>query len=258
MERIDKPKPRGLNTNGLRIWGMLFLLVGILGKSLLQNRYLGMGSISAQELVEGVLSTEMGMTIAASALVMQALETMATPLFCFLLVEGVQHTGDFWKYFGRVAGLALVTELPYNLAMGGKVLDLSTRNPVFGLVLAMILLYLYRRYSQPGFKNVLLKVVFTLAAILWGQMLHISHGACCAILVAILWGFRKKPLYRNVLGCTAAFACCLINPFYMVAPMAFLMLHFYNGEKGEDNRLLSYLAYPVFLLVVGLAAMFLV
>ena len=257
MERINTSKPRGLNTNGLRAWGMIFLLLGILGKSLLQNGMLGMGSANAQELLEGVLSTDMGMTVATVALALQALQTMAAPLFCFLLVEGVLHTGDFWKYFGRVAALAVLSEVPYNLAMSGKVLDLSSRNPVFGLVLAMILLYLYRRYSQPGFRNVVLKILFTLAAVLWGQILKISDGACCAVLVAVLWGLRSKPLYRNVLGCAFSFACCEINPFYVVSPMSFLILHYYNGEKGEENRVMNYLAYPAFLLIIGLCAKFL-
>ena len=43
----------------------------------------------------------------------------------------------------------------------------------------------------------------------------------------------------------------------MAAPMGFLAIHFYNGEKGEENRLVNYLAYPVILLAVGLAGAFL-
>ena len=39
--------------------------------------------------------------------------------------------------------------------------------------------------------------------------------------------------------------------------MGFMPIHFYRGEKGEENRLLNYLAYPVLLLAAGLAGMFL-
>lgn len=258
MERINTTKPKGVSANGLRLWGMMFLLLGTVGRSLLQNRMLGLGGANAQQLLEGVLSTETGMAIATVSLVLQALETMAAPVFCFLLVEGVQHTGSFRKYFLRVAGLALLTELPYNLAMTGNVLDLSSRNPVFGLVLAMFLLYLFRRFSKRGFVNVALKIMFTLAAVLWCQILSVENGACIVILVTVLWGLRSKPMYRNVLGCAIAFACSLFNPFFMIAPMSFLMLHFYNGEKGEGNRVTNYLAYPALLLVVGVLGMILV
>lgn len=256
MERINTYKPKGLNTAGMRIWGMLFLILGIVGRCVLQNRMMGMGNADAPDVLASVLNTDEGMAVATVALALQALETMAAPLFCFLLVEGVQHTASFRNYFLRVAGVALLSELPYNLAMGGKLLDLSTRNPVFGLVLSMILLYLYRRFSRPGFAAALLKVLFTLAAVLWCQILKVSDGACCVILVAVLWGLRKKPLYRNIIGCTAAFVCTLFSPFYVVAPMSFLMLHYYNGEKGEENRIFAYLAYPVFLLLIGAAANF--
>ena len=40
--------------------------------------------------------------------------------------------------------------------------------------------------------------------------------------------------------------------------MGFLVVHFYNEERGEGNRLVSYLFYPVILLVVGLAAQLIV
>ena len=258
MERINTPRPTGMNRRGLRIWAMLLLMLGILSRGILQNRVLGVSEVTNMQMLESLLSTETGMAIATTSLVMQALETMAMPLFCFLLVEGTQHTGDFMKYFAHVLGVAVLSEVPYNLAMSGKVLDLSTRNPVFGLVLAMILLLLYQRFSKAGFVNVVLKILFTICAVLWGQILHVHDGACAVVLVATLWLLRNKPLYRNIFGCTAAFACCIFNPFYMVSPMSFLMLHFYNGEQGEENRLFNYLFYPVVLLLVGLAAMFLV
>ena len=254
MERINAPRPTGMNRRGLRLWAMLLMMLGIVSRGILQNRVLGMGDATNMQMLEALLSTDEGMAIATVSLVLQALETMAMPLCCFLLVEGTQRTGDFAKYFVRVLGVAVLSEVPYNLAMSGKVLDLSSRNPAFGLVLAMILLLLYRKFSKPGFANVLLKILFTLSAVLWCGMLKISDGQCAAVLVAVLWMLRNKPLYRNIFGCTAAFACCLFNPFYMISPMSFLMLHFYNGEQGEENRLFNYLAYPVCLLVVGLVS----
>lgn len=257
MERINTPKSRGMNSHGLRVWAMLIMMLGILGRGILQNRILGLGEATNMQMLESLLSTDAGMTAATVSLVFQALETMAAPLFCFLLVEGAQYTGNIMKYLGRVAGVAVLSELPYNLAMSGRVLDLSSRNPAFGLLLALILLVLYQKFSRPGFMTVLLKLLFTLSAVLWCSMLKVVDGECVVILTAVLWLFRHKPLYRNIMGCTAAFACCMVNPFYMVSPMSFLMLHFYNGEKGEENRLFNYLFYPVGLLLVGLAGVIL-
>ena len=87
-------------------------------------------------------------------------------------------------------------------------------------------------------------------------MLSVEYGACMVIVVAVLWAFRKKPMLRNIAGATAAILCSLSSLFMMAAPMGILAVHYYNGEKGEDNALVNYLAYPVILLVVALVGLF--
>jgi hypothetical protein len=47
-----------------------------------------------------------------------------------------------------------------------------------------------------------------------------------------------------------------IASYLASAPVAFIMIHFYNGEPGEGNRYINYLAYPVILLATGLLAKF--
>lgn len=253
MERLSNTKSSGLNRNGLRTWGLIFLAAGIFGRSVLQNQVLGIGQVNTQQLLEVMNSN---MMIATLALVLQVIETCAAPIFALLLVEGFQNTANYKNYLLRVLGVAALSELPYNLAMGGGLLDLSSRNPVFSMVLGLIVLYFYQRYSEKGMKNVLIKLVVTLAAMGWAFMLQITEGICLILLTGILWAFRKKPLYRNFVGATAVVVCSLLSPFYLAAPMGFLVIHLYNGEKGEDSRVVSYLAYPAVLLVIGIAAQF--
>lgn len=253
MERLADTKPTGMNGNALRTWGLIFLAAGIFGRSVLQNQVLGIGQLSAQQLLEVM---ETNMAAATVALVLQAVETCAVPIFAFLLVEGFQHTSNFKNYLIRVILLALICELPYNLAIGGSLLDVSSRNPVLGLALGLILLNFYKRYSEKGMQNTFIKLVVTAAALIWTEMLQIEEGFCLILLLAVLWAFRKNPLYRNIVGATAAILCTLVSPFYLAAPMGFLAMHFYNGEKGETSRVVSYLAYPALLLVIGIAAQF--
>ena len=77
--------------------------------------------------------------LATIALVCQAVSTCAVPIFAFLLVEGFLHTSDWKRYLTRVSLMALAAEIPYNLAMSSKLIDLSSRNPAFGLVLSFVL-----------------------------------------------------------------------------------------------------------------------
>lgn len=253
MERLSSSRPTsGLHSGSLRAWAMLFAIAGIVSRSILQNRLLGVGTNSMQEVLEMMQASETAMIITTVSLVLQALETVAVPIFVFLLFEGFQHTSDWKKYFVRVAGLALLTEIPYDLAMNGKVLEFSSQNPVFGLVLCMVLLYLFRRFAAKK----LFCVVLALAGLAWALMLKVDHGIPMILMICVIHLFRNKRMFMGFSGMAAAALCTGISPFYLVAPMGFLAIHFYNGERGNGSKLVNYLFYPVTLLAVGLIAKF--
>ena len=253
MERLNDARPVGIRADALRVWGLVFLAAGIFGKSVLQNRVLGLDHVDSRQLLELL---ESNMTAATFALALQTAETCAVPIFALLLVEGYGHTGHFRSYFLRVLGLAVLTELPYNLAMGGKILDFGSRNPVFALAVGLLVLYFFERYPDRNAKNVFVKIIVTLAALIWPGMLRIDHGFCTVLMVLVLWLFRRNPLKRNLAGAGAAILCTLVSPFYLTAPMAFLAIHFYNGEKTDSKSRVHYFAYPALLLLFGIAAKF--
>lgn len=256
MENTPEKKPSGLSRRTLRILGYLFLAAGLISRSILQKELLGIGQLSGQQLMELMQSTPDAMAYATAALILQALECCAASIFAFLLVDGFQRTSCFRRYVLSVAGVALLSELPYNFAISGKVLDTATRNPVWGLVLGLFLLYLFRHFSEASMQNRFIKLLVALAALLWASMFKVDSGICMVILVGVLWAFRKRALYQNIAGATAAMVCTLLSPFYLASPMGFLLTHFYNGEKGAGHRLAAYLTYPILLLAVGLAAKF--
>ena len=231
---------------------MLFVVAGVVSRAILQNKMLGVGLHSMQELMEMMQSSTTAMIIATIALILQAMETVAVPIFVFLLFEGFQHTSDWKKYVARVVGLAVLTEIPYDLAMNDKVLEFGSQNPVIGLVLCMILLYLFKRFE--GRK--LICMIMALAGILWAVMLKIDHGVPMMLMLCVMQVFRNKRMFMGFSGVAVAAMCMAISPFYIVAPMGFLAIHFYNGEKGEGSRIVNYLFYPVALLAVGLIAKF--
>lgn len=256
MNRLNSANPTGLNSSGVRTWGMLLLCMGLLGRALIQNHILNIGQATGQQMLEVLQSSGDAMLLATCSLVLQAAETCAAPLFCFLLVQGFFKTSNFQNYLLRVLGLAAVSEIPYNLAFTGRVLDLSSRNPVFGMALCLVVLHFFRRYTGKGLQNLLIKLAVFVAGMVWAKMLSIDSADCCLVLVTALWACWSKPNFRTLVGCCAAVVCSLFSPFYLLSPMSFLILHSYNGEKGEENRLFNYLAYPVLLLAVWGAAMF--
>lgn len=253
MERLGNPRQKsGLHAGNLRAWGMLFAIAGIVSRSILQNQMLGMGTRNTAELLEMMQQSESAMAIATVALVLQAVETVAVPIFVFLLAEGFKHTSDWKKYFLRMAGLAVVTEIPYDLAMNNKVLEFGSQNPVFGLVLCMVVLILFRHFAAKKF----VCVIMALAGLAWALMLKVDHGIPMVLMVCVIYLFRDKHMFMGFSGMAAAALCTGISPFYLAAPMGFLAIHFYNGEQGNSSRIVNYLFYPVTLLAIGLIAKF--
>ena len=125
------------------------------------------------------------------------------------------------------------------------------------ICLALILLLLYKRFEGKSMTKRLIRVVMTVAGLLWCVMLGIRDGFCIVALVVVFWLCRNKKQLRTYIGCGAAACCSLLNYFFLAAPMGFLPIYFYRGERGEENKLVNYLAYPALLTAVALAGSFL-
>lgn len=258
MSLLRRDSNRGITTTGLRVWGMLFIAAGAVSRCLLQNTILGLGSASTTEILAMLSESSTHMALATAAIVLQAAETCAVPVFALLLVEGFLHTTDWKKYLLRVAVIAAVSEIPYDLAMNSSLWDMQLQNPCIGLVLGLVVLYLYSRFSQSVFSHTLLKVFVLIAAILWAEMLNVEHGTPLVIMVALFWLMRNRTGFRSLACAAVALMCTFVSPFYLASSMGCLPVHMYNGEPGESNRIINYLAYPVILLAVLLTAKYII
>lgn len=258
MERISESRSKGLNRNGLRTWAMLIAISGLIGRGLIQHHVLGMNGLNNDQLLALLNDPDM-MVFATVSLVLQVVETLAVPMFALMLAEGFVHTSDLKSYALRVTGCALLSEIPFDLLMHGKLFDMTSQNPVFGLVLGLAVLYFFRQYEGKGMKKFLIRLLVVVVAAAWAGMLRIDMGIPMVLVVWPMYAFREKPMYRNLMAACMAIVCTLSSMFFITAPMGCLMLHIYNGKKGEaePSRALTYLAYPVIVLAMALVAMFL-
>lgn len=257
MEKVEKKPVSGLSRTGLRIWGLLFVLAGLVGRAIIGNELLGLQQISGAELLEMMQGSDNVMILATVTLILQALETCAVPIFAFLLVDGFERTASFGKYLLRVVIVAVVSEVPFNLAFSGKVIDGSSRNPVVALALGLVMLYLFRYFGEDNIRQKLIKLLVGVAGILWAVMLRVDNGIGLMLMICVLRAFRRNSMVRNIAGATGAVVCTLFSPFYLASPMAMLIVHFYNEEKEfSKNKWVPCLTYPVLLVIVWLVAKF--
>ena len=115
----------------------------------------------------------------------------------------------------------------------------------------MIMIFLFKSYAGKGVKTVFVSILSVILALLWVRMLGVFDGVLIVVLAAVLWFTRKRKAVQVFAG---AVVCC-VDPNMdfmrlMFAPLTFLLIHFYNEEPGERNRIVNYCAYP-FLLLAG-------
>lgn len=188
------------------------------------------------------------------------------PVMCYFLVEGYMHTRSKVKYGLRLFLFALLSQLPFQLALGYKML-----NMIFTLLCCFLILVVMEKVSSPMLKAVLcvLLVLMTMVAdwavvaplttILlcnaWGDRKRMAHGF---LVVYLLFSMLNVPSYTSgETGGWTAYAVFqgLLSGLGILAA-AVTVLALYNGERAKRGRNFSkwffYIFYPAHLLVLYL------
>ena len=171
---------------------------------------------------------------------------LAFPIFCFLLVEGFLHTRNEKKYLIRMVLFALISEIPFNLALTGNLMDRRFQNVYWELSLGLVVLILMRWAEKgrlPALLSFIYKASVTVAAMLLAELLCFDYGLYGILSIAILYLFRSNRLSQALAG-GVSFS------WELPAPVAFLAVACYNGKRGRGLKYPFYIFYPAHLLIL--------
>lgn len=183
---------------------------------------------------------------------------LAFPIFCFLLVEGFQKTRNVGKYALRLGLFALISEIPFDLALKNKVLEFGYQNVFFTLFIGLLTLIAIKWIEGRSWNKALqiIGMVLALAAgMAAAKLLRTDYDAVGVLLIAALYLFRSKPWQRAVAGSVVLIPGTLVlmgSLSELFATFAFLPIYLYNGERGWKLKYVFYLFYPLHMLILYL------
>ena len=172
---------------------------------------------------------------------------LAFPIFCFLLVEGFVHTHDVKKYVRRLFLFALISEVPFDLAFFRTPFDFSAQNVYWTLALGVLAMAGLKRFEKenglPGWQG----LVWAGGCAALALAANTDYHAIGVLIICTLYLTRADRKRQCLAG-------ALLFLFELTAPLAFVLVWFYNGQRGACSPLQKkafYWFYPVHLLVLA-------
>ena len=210
-----------------------------------------------------MLTDHVGAILLPEVPVLRCVGRLAFPIFAFFIAEGYAHTRDFGRYFRRLAILAVVSEIPFNLE-NGTVFDLTRQNVLFTFCLALLTLRgLEVLGRERGFGRWAGCGLVLAAGFAAGELLRTDYGGWGVVTVALLYLCRDGKYAKLWL----LLAMAAVNglgmgsltmpvfggemPIQIFAVAALPVIWLYNGQAGPKGlRRAFYVFYPAHLLVL--------
>lgn len=186
-----------------------------------------------------------GAVIFPSEIWLRCIGRLAFPIFCFLIVEGCHYTRDIRRYLARLGAFALVSEIPYDLAFHGSILEFTSQNVFFTLFLGVGMLTAIRYCRNWPEKIVILLIVMWISVVI-----KCDYSYRGILLIFVFYVFRGRKALTAAAGIFWNFLYQGSIQIYGIWAMIPIML--YNGEEGKKMKAFFYLFYPVHLLVLSL------
>lgn len=184
---------------------------------------------------------------------------VAFPIYCFLLVEGFFHTRNLKNYLGRLALLAVLSEIPFNLALYKK-WPHPRSNVMLTLFLGLLTVtaleqgrrqLVERGKTTPAAETLLLFSVIS-AGMGAAFLLQTDYRGGGVLLIVLFYLFREDK--RPLLYLLPPLMLIFYTPTELWGLLALLPIACYSGKRGfsggKAGQWFFYLYYPIHLTVL--------
>ena len=129
---------KGISGSTLKIIAIITMLIDHIGAGVLGRLLVVRGMNEAADLNAWI---DANSTLVITYQMMRFVGRLAFPIFCFLLIEGFEHTHDVKKYALRLLSFCLVSEIPFDLLFNVKILESGYQNVFFTLFIGLMVMW---------------------------------------------------------------------------------------------------------------------
>lgn len=184
---------------------------------------------------------------------------LAFPIFAFLIVEGFFNTRNVIKYAARLLIFALVSEVPYDMAIFNKKVDIKHQNVYFTLLIGLISIMIADRIRMvlkiKKVKKPVEIIICYMIAVFYGLvalLLNTDYSFFGVLIIFTFYYLHDDKRRCYFLNFVFILCCGMIEIFSFPDVMLFGL---YNGKhgKGLDNRFIRicfYTFYPLHLFIL--------
>ena len=200
-----------------------------------------------------------GLALFPSMTVFRCVGRIAFPLYCFLLVQGFVHTRDIRAYSRRLLLSAILSEIPFDLLIFGRISSPAEQNVLFSLLFALMALACCDALQKSPVQAWIVSITLATSA----MALRLSFGWLSVVLCLCFYYARENRLHQLLLSCGALLLYTLslllsgVDKAWVLtslcAPVALIPVALYTGKPGPRHPAISfafYAAYPVHLLIL--------
>ncbi len=184
--------------------------------------------------------------------VLRGIGRIAFPIYCFCIVEGLQHTKSRKKYLLRLLLFALISEIPYDIAFSGSISPRYS-NVMFTLLFGLAVLCLWEKTNeiQNANQRILLKALPLGIAVVLAELVFVTdYGAAGVLVIVLLYCLRKTPLVG--MACAIIILAIMVGWIELAALLVLIPLSCYKGKQGKKQKWFFYIFYPAHLLLLTL------
>jgi hypothetical protein len=193
---------------------------------------------------------------------------LAWPIFAFLLAEGFRHTKSPEKFLMRLLVFALISEIPYDIAMGNSINFFSNTNIFYTLFLGGMAICWYERMKKWYDKQAFAAIGALLPTALLAEILSADYGGMGVLFIFAMYAIKPQRLRLAAVGVFALSQFIPLIPAYflgisirleywLMIPFALAtvpLIAMYNGNRGTQAKWLFYWFYPAHLAVLAIIA----